>query len=213
MLKAYAGHWGLVTGDSSGIGAEFARQLAARGMHCVPFPWPVRDTERSDSLLLLIGSVHGFRVPLVIATITIVPLDKVIDGHALRTNRPEAALASELAPLTDMHPFGIAEILAGRERLRAVLPKGAESRGRGSAGRSTGCSRATDTAFATRRSAACSTARGSRREAVRPLMATRGPGQADPWNPARAGIRGSPISRSCTQSTRMPSSPCGRARR
>jgi len=95
-------------------------------MSFVTFPWPVRDTQRSDTLLVLIGAVHGFRMPLffllsgyftmlvhsrrglaslleqrftriflplVIASLTIVPLDKVIDRHALRTNRPEPALA------------------------------------------------------------------------------------------------------------------------
>jgi peptidoglycan/LPS O-acetylase OafA/YrhL len=36
-------------------------------------------------------------LPLVIATITIVPLDKVIDGYALRTNRPEATLTDMLS--------------------------------------------------------------------------------------------------------------------
>ena len=99
-------------------------------MSFVPFPWPVRDTERSDALLLFIGAVHGFRMPLffllsgyftmlvyrrrglaslleqrftrillplVVATITIVPLDTVIEGYALRTNRPEPALTVMLS--------------------------------------------------------------------------------------------------------------------
>ena len=99
-------------------------------MSLVPFPWPVRDTERSDLLLLLIGAVHGFRMPLffllsgyftmlvssrrglaclleqrftriflplVIATLTIVPLDKAIEGYALRTNRLEPTLVDMLS--------------------------------------------------------------------------------------------------------------------
>jgi peptidoglycan/LPS O-acetylase OafA/YrhL len=239
-------------------------------MSFVPFPWPVHDTERSDALLLLIGAVHGFRMPLffllsgyftmlvfsrrglaslveqrfmriflplVIATLTLVPLDKAIERAALRTNRldparaeilsgsaatvrgrlasPGAAdrkdpfwgqppltwatmrgdpaivaavldagaapdgqdgggntplhyaayfgrdaaaqllmargaspravnavgrmpaamlslpaeLVSEFAPLTDMHPVRVAEILAGRERLRAILPTGPNAEG------------------------------------------------------------------------------------
>jgi len=239
-------------------------------MSFVPLPWPVHDTERSDVLLLLLGAVHGFRMPLffvlsgyftmlvysrrglaslleqrfrriflplLIATVTIVPLDTAIERQALRTNQRDAVLAdmlsgdeatvrrrlasagaadrrdafwgltplawatrrgdpgivaavldaggdpderdgggntplhqavyfgrdaaarllmargadlsatnvvgrmpaammslpadliSELAPLFDMHPVGVDEILAGRERMRSVLPTGPNPQG------------------------------------------------------------------------------------
>ena len=96
----------------------------------VPFPWPVFDVERSDALVVLIGVVHGFRMPLffllsgyftmlvcsrrgltslleqrflriflplVIATATIVPLDKLIEGYALRTNPRDPVIVDLLS--------------------------------------------------------------------------------------------------------------------
>jgi short-subunit dehydrogenase len=67
MLKAYAGHWGLVTGASSGIGAEFARQLAARGMHCVLV---ARRADRLRAVAEEIEAAHGTRCEIIVADLS-----------------------------------------------------------------------------------------------------------------------------------------------
>lgn len=67
MLKAYADHWGLVTGASSGIGAEFARQLAARGMDCVLV---ARREERLRAVAQEIEAAHGTRCEIVPADLS-----------------------------------------------------------------------------------------------------------------------------------------------
>ena len=67
MLKAYADHWGLITGASSGIGAEFARQLAARGMHLVLV------ARREDRLVRLAGELqvaHGTKCEIIVADLS-----------------------------------------------------------------------------------------------------------------------------------------------
>ncbi|MCY2966809.1 MAG: SDR family oxidoreductase [Planctomycetota bacterium] len=64
MLKAYADHWGLITGASSGIGAEFARQLAARGMHLVLV---ARREQRLRELANELQVAHGTKCEIIVS--------------------------------------------------------------------------------------------------------------------------------------------------
>ncbi len=62
MLDAYADRWALITGASSGIGAEFARKLAARGMHLV---LTARRQELLQQLADELHTRHGTKTEII----------------------------------------------------------------------------------------------------------------------------------------------------
>ena len=63
----WADRYAVITGATSGIGAEFARQLAARGLH---FVLAGRREERLQSLAEELASKHGSRCELVPGDLT-----------------------------------------------------------------------------------------------------------------------------------------------
>jgi len=62
VIRGYADKWALITGASSGIGAEFARRLAARGMHLVLV---ARRTELMESLAKEVHTAHGTKCEII----------------------------------------------------------------------------------------------------------------------------------------------------
>ena len=63
MLQAYPENWALITGASSGIGAEFARRLAARGMHLV---LTARRRDLLEKLVTELYTAHGTKCEVIV---------------------------------------------------------------------------------------------------------------------------------------------------
>ena len=67
MISGYADQWALITGASSGIGAEFARRLASRGMH---FVLVARRKDLLEKLADELHTAHGTKCELIVADLT-----------------------------------------------------------------------------------------------------------------------------------------------
>lgn len=96
MIEAYADRWALITGASSGIGAEFARLLAARGMHLVLV---ARRLDLMQALAADLHTRHGTRCELL-------AVDLLEDGAASRVISDVAARGITIELLVNNAGFG-----------------------------------------------------------------------------------------------------------
>jgi len=113
LIDAYAERWALVTGASSGIGAEFAEKLAARGMHLV---LTARRQQRMEKLAEDLHTKHG-------AKSVIIPGDLASPKHVRKIVKEINRQNIEIELLVNNAGFAVvAEVEAtSLDRVKAML--------------------------------------------------------------------------------------------
>ena len=96
-MRDFADHWGLITGASSGIGEEFARQLAARGMNLI---LAARREERLTALGEELAKAHGIQFHAV-------PVDLLADGEPAGLVKAVEELGHPIELLVNNAGFGV----------------------------------------------------------------------------------------------------------
>lgn len=95
-LDELRGHWALVTGASSGIGAEFCRQLAAAGVNLVMV---ARRKELLEELSVALVSAHAIRT-------LVLQVDLSERGSALKVNAATREAAIRVRLLINNAAYG-----------------------------------------------------------------------------------------------------------
>lgn len=84
MIEVYADRWALITGASSGIGAEFAHKLAARGMHLVLV---ARREEKLTELADELHTRHGTLCEVIPADLSDASQAKIVVDEIAKRGR------------------------------------------------------------------------------------------------------------------------------
>ena len=105
VLEAYTERWALVTGASSGIGAEFARVLAGNGMHLV---LTARRGDRLEQLAEELQQRHMVQT-------LVVPADLCTPGGVAKVLDAVAAQEITLELLVNNAGFGFVGEIAGTD--------------------------------------------------------------------------------------------------
>lgn len=108
MIDRYADRWALITGASSGIGAEFARKLAARGMHLF---LTARRRELMEELAAELHTRHGTKCEIVAGDLSLPENVDALIGEV-------AAKGIEVELLVNNAGFGMVTEIDNTDRKR-----------------------------------------------------------------------------------------------